>query len=165
MSQTVAVIHSADRPDLVEASVEMVWSEWGQGQPPEERQRWLDIALRDRNRDGVPTGFFALGEHRSLLGVVGLHEFDIEARRDRSPWLCGLFVRADVRGHGIGHRLVQRLEDFATKSRISRVWVFTDRAPGFYRSCGWTEVERLPAERDHGPGVLFMRDRLSGYVE
>jgi hypothetical protein len=32
------------------------------------------------------------------LGAVGLGQFDIEERRDRSPWVLGMIVRRDRRG-------------------------------------------------------------------
>jgi hypothetical protein len=37
-------------------------------------------------------------DQSGALGAVGLGLFDIEERRDRSPWLLGMIVRPDRRG-------------------------------------------------------------------
>jgi len=70
------------------------------------------------------------------VGVVQLHEFDIDAMRDRSPWVCGMVVLPKYRGVGIGKRLLQALESFARGNGVEQLWVFTEHARGFYESCG-----------------------------
>lgn len=157
MPIAVTLVHVADRPDLIDAAVKMAWAEWGSGLPPEERERWLAVHRGDVNRDRVPAGFFAVGEDGSLIGSVSLHEFDIDSHRDRSPWLCGMLVRANARGRGIGRLLVRRLERFAAGIGIARMWVFTERAADFYESCGWARVEELPHAPGHGPGTILVR--------
>jgi GNAT superfamily N-acetyltransferase len=78
------------------------------------------------------------------VGAVGLGEFDLEERRDRSPWVLGLIVRTDRRGAGIGRALLARIDSFAAGRGDARVWVATgDRAVAFYRRCGWRLEERL----------------------
>ena len=37
-------------------------------------------------------------DQSGALGAVGLGQFDIEERRDRSPWVLGMIVRPDRRG-------------------------------------------------------------------
>jgi GNAT superfamily N-acetyltransferase len=158
----VVIVHKADRPDLIEAGVDMAWAEWGSGSFPEGRDEWVETSRGDRHRDRVPAGFYAIGDDGSLLGSVSLHEFDIGSRRDRTPWLCGLIVRPHLRGRGIGRQLVRRVERFAVEIGTSRIWVFTERAAPFYRSCGWKDVECLSREPDHGAGTVLMRSLPAG---
>ena len=59
------------------------------------------------------------------LGAVGLGEFDLEERRNRSPWVLGMIVRFDQRGAGSGRLLLGRLERWAHQQGYQRVWVAT----------------------------------------
>jgi hypothetical protein len=75
----------ADYPQLVPEVVEIAWEEWGAA-PPDDRARLLREAELD-SRLHLPTsaGFVALDGDRAV-GVVQLHESEIDAMRDRSPW-------------------------------------------------------------------------------
>jgi GNAT superfamily N-acetyltransferase len=67
------------------------------------------------------------------LGAVGLGQFDIEERRDRSPWVLGLIVRPDRRAAGIGPLLLAHLEMWAHRQAYEQLWVATGGAAlGFY---------------------------------
>lgn len=127
----IRILAVGDRMDLIEAAVDMSWAEWGAGLPSEERHRWVEVTKGAANRRGVPTGFFALDETDHVIGTVALHRYDIASRRDRSSWLCGLFVRAGFRGSGTGQLLVRRTEGYAAANGMPRIWVFTERAAGF----------------------------------
>jgi GNAT superfamily N-acetyltransferase len=109
------------------------------------------------NRERVPLAFMALGEDDTALGGVALHPFDLEERRDRSPWIVGMIVRADLQGHGIGQALITALETWSARAGISRLWVCTEtasRAVAFYQRCGYDPVEELAAQRGEAVTVL-----------
>ncbi len=142
-STEVHVDFMADHPDLIESVIDMQWAEWGQGQPAVEHDRWVRLMRTDTNRDRVPTAFVAVTHDGKAAGIVQLHEFDIESRRDRSPWICGMFVRSDLRGRGVGEQLLQRVQRFAKEHGIRRLWVFTDTAPRFYERCEFKSIEQL----------------------
>lgn len=128
----------ADHERLIAAVGEMRWQEWGHPPEPEDRAWWVDVTAREAGRDRLPVTWVALNERGDALGAVGLAEYDIDERRDRSPWLVGMIVRADRRGEGIGGRLVAALEAWAAARGYERVWVATGgRAVDFYRKCGW----------------------------
>ena len=61
----------------------------------------------------MPTSaaFVAVAGDRAV-GTVQLHEFEIDAIRDRSRWVCGMVVRPEYRNAKVGHRLVAALEQF-----------------------------------------------------
>ncbi len=78
------------------------------------------------------------------LGAVGLGEYDIEERGDRSPWVLGMIVRPDHRGLGIGRLLMSHLEAWAGDHGYTQVWVANEGpAVGFYRKCGWELSETV----------------------
>jgi len=150
---TIATL--AEHPRLVPEVVEIAWCEWGPSLPEHEHARWLREAERD-SRLHLPTsaGFVALDGDRAV-GVVQLHEFEIDAMRDRSPWVCGMVVRPDYRGAGVGSRLLAALERFAAGHGVARLWVFTESAAGFYERCGWQRHGK--SEQDGEPGIVLTR--------
>jgi GNAT superfamily N-acetyltransferase len=152
----------ADRPDLATQWAELHWREWGAAPGREELSWWVGDAAKAVQRTQVPIAWLALGPHDQVLGGVGLHEFDLEERRDRSPWVVGMIVRADLRGEGIGQALMAQLEAWASAAAIEQIWVCTEtagRAVAFYQRCGYEDVEELPAQR--GDVVTILTKRLS----
>ncbi|MCC8959175.1 GNAT family N-acetyltransferase [Bradyrhizobium sp. Pear77] len=74
-----------------------------------------------------------------------------------------MFVRADARGHGLGRRVLEALEDAARDRRIARISLETGirqpEAIGLYRAAGYQEC---PPFGDYAPDPLslFMTKRL-----
>jgi GNAT superfamily N-acetyltransferase len=151
----VTIATLAEHPQLVPEVVEIAWWEWGASLAEREHARWLVEMERDSLLH-LPTsaGFVALDGDRAV-GTVQLHEFEIDAMRDRSPWVCGMVVRPGYRGAGVGSRLLAALEQFAAAHGVPRLWVFTEHAAAFYERCGW---QRHCAAVEHGePGVVLTR--------
>lgn len=120
----------------------MRWAEWGHPPEPEDPTWWVDVTRREAGRDGLPVTWVALDERGEALGAVGLADYDIDERQDRSPWLVGMIVRTDRRGRGIGVQLVAHLEAWASIHGYKRIWVATGgQAVDFYRTCGWQSSE------------------------
>jgi GNAT superfamily N-acetyltransferase len=152
---SVRIATFAEEPQLVPEVVEIAWREWGYTLPEDERPRWLREAAQD-SRLHLPTsaGFVAVDGDRAV-GTVQLHEFEIDAIRARSPWVCGMVVVPQYRRAGVGRRLLAALERFAARHGVERLWVFTEDAAGFYERCGW---ERAGTAVEHGEaGDLLTR--------
>jgi GNAT superfamily N-acetyltransferase len=133
----------ADRIQLVPAVAEIRWKEWGHAPEPEDLSWWVDAARREAGREELPVTFVATDKAGAVAGAVGLGRFDIEERRDRSPWVLGMIVRPDCRGVGVGRLVLTHLEAWASGRGYGRLWVATGRAVGFYRACGWQVTETL----------------------
>ena len=151
----VTIASLAERPETVPQAVEIAWREWGPSLPVDERPRWLREATLD-SRLHLPTsaGWVAL-DGDGVVGVVQLHEFEIDAIRDRSPWVCGMVVSPEFRGRGVGRRLLAALEAFAAEHGVPRLWVFTEQAAEFYERCGWERHSE--AVEDGEPGIVLTR--------
>jgi GNAT superfamily N-acetyltransferase len=140
----VSIVLLADRPDLMPAVGEMRWREWWRHSGREQRSWWVDVTRRESGRDALPITFVAIDALGEAIGAVGLGEFDLEERRDRSPWVLGMVVRPDRRGSGIGRALLAALASFAAGRGAERVWVATGGpAVPFYERCGWRVEEHL----------------------
>jgi GNAT superfamily N-acetyltransferase len=144
----------ADVPELVDAVGEIRWREWGRPPEPAELSWWVDVTRREAGRDRLPVTFVAVGTDGSALGAVGLGEFDIDERRDRSPWILGMVVRPDHRGRGIGQRLMTRVERYAAERGYPDIWVATGHAAPFYEHCGWRHTESLTLPTGHPTSIL-----------
>jgi N-acetylglutamate synthase-like GNAT family acetyltransferase len=155
-----AITLLADRPELAVGWAELHWREWGDEPGREELSWWVDAASQAIQRTSVPAAFIALGPAGEVLGGVGLSQFDLEERRDRSPWIVGMIVRADLRDQGIGQALMARLGAWAITVGIEQVWVCTERegrAAAFYQLCGYARVENLITRGGEDAGIFTKR--------
>jgi GNAT superfamily N-acetyltransferase len=158
-TDSVEVHLLADHESLIAAVGEIQWREWGHPPEPEDRDWWIDVSAREAGRRLLPITWVAIDARGEAVGAAGLGEFDIEERRDRSPWVLGMIVRPDRRGTGIGRRLLSRLESWAREQGCGQVWVATgDQASGFYQACGWQLIERF--ERGTGETAVVLSKHL-----
>lgn len=156
VSVTVALL--ADNVQLIAAVGEMRWREWGHAPEPEDLGWWIDGTAREAGFAHLPVTWVAIDERGSALGAVAIGEFDIEERRDRSPWVWGMIVRPDCRGMGVGSLLIAQLESWAGDHGYEQVWVATGgRAIDFYRKCGWELSESVARISGEVASVLTKR--------
>jgi GNAT superfamily N-acetyltransferase len=148
----------ADNEHLIEPIGDLRWREWGHAPEPEERDWWVAITAREAGRDRLPVTWVAIDERGGALGAVGLGLFDLEERRDRSPWVLGMIVQPHHRGMGVGSLLLATLEAWAHAHGYLQVWVATGgRAIDFYLKCGWEMTEKV--ERAEGDAAIVLTKR------
>ena len=104
----------------------------------EQELRSLELFASDQSH-GVALVAKADGEP---VGTCLLAESEIEPNHDVSPWLAGLFVVPEYRGKGVGAALVRAIEDQARQRELSRVYLYTTHAVGFYKRLGWKVMDR-----------------------
>jgi N-acetylglutamate synthase-like GNAT family acetyltransferase len=69
-----------------------------------------------------------------------------------------MVVRAENRRRGVGHQLLESLQNAAASLGHPHTWVATgDEAVGFYQRCGWAAVEHLRLESTGIPTTILMR--------
>lgn len=159
-SSIVSVELLADNPQLIPTVAEIRWREWGHPPEPESLDWWVEVTAREAGRESLPVTWVAIDSRGQALGAVGLGQFDIEERRDRSPWVLGMIVAAANRGRGIGGQLMQALEEWAYQYGYSQAWVATGgRAIRFYQKCGWVLSERV--DRSSGETMSILTKSLN----
>jgi GNAT superfamily N-acetyltransferase len=148
----------AERPDLVPVIGEIRWREWGHPPEPTDLSFWVEVTGQEAGVDRLPVTWVATDRAGEAVGAVGIGEFDIDERRDTSPWVMGMIVRADLRGRGIGRSLLRRLEAWAVASGHPKIWVATGpSAVGFYRCCGW-EIAEMFERPPFGETTVLTRE-------
>ena len=141
-SSIVSVELLADNSHLIPAVGKIRWREWGHPPEPEELDWWVNVTAQEAGYDHLPITWVAIDPHGEAVGAVGLGQFDIEERRDRSPWILGMIVTEQYRGLGIGSKLMTALEGWAYNHGYSQAWVATGGpAVHFYQKCGWELTE------------------------
>lgn len=101
----------------------------------------------------LPCTLVAISEEGEALGSVSLLVEDPPGGAEHAPWLANFFVRADLRGRGIGRALMQRASSEAFDMGHAYLHLWTrDQAP-YYERHGWERVGvvRLPV----GPAILM----------
>ena len=157
-TSSVAAELLADRSDLIEAVTDLRWREWGHPPEPMDRTWWRTATIRESGRSERPITWVA-SDSSGALGAVGLGQFDIEERHDRSPWLLGMIVRPDRRGSGLGRLLLNSLESWASGHGYEQLWVANEGpAVVFYQRCGWQFCETV--DRGTRPTVTVLKKRL-----
>ena len=129
--------------------------------PRHEDIRFLDTALYEFNRErtGIDDG---------KLFAIFLRHADGTVAGGADGWTWGgtckvqhLFVPANMRGKGLGTRLMQAIEDEA-RARVCRhilLETHSFQAPAFYRGLGFELVGRID-EYPRGHGFLTLIKRL-----
>jgi GNAT superfamily N-acetyltransferase len=139
------------------AVADIRWQEWGHAPEPEDPAWWLETTVREAGRSDLPVTFVAHDAAGDVLGAVGLDTYDLDERRETSPWVTGMIVCRDRRGEGVGRALMHSLERWAAEHQIPEAWVGTDLAQRFYERCGWTLTEVFTDSADQRMAVLHKR--------
>ncbi len=111
----------------------------------------------EAGREELPVTFVAHSGGHEVLGAVGLDHYDLDERRETTPWVTGLIVRPESRRAGVGRTLMQHLEQWAADHGIAEAWVGTDLARGFYQRCRWTPRETFTSANGERLTVLHKK--------
>jgi GNAT superfamily N-acetyltransferase len=155
MPITVSLL--ADRVTAADAVATMRWQEWGHPPESDDPAWWLETTLREAGTHDLPVTFVAHDAAEAVLGAIGLDTYDLDERRDTTPWITGMIVRQELRGEGIGRILLEHLERWAAAHGIAEAWVGTDLAVGFYQRCGWTLLETFTTDTGQHMDVLHKK--------
>lgn len=131
----LAVTTVRERPDLLPVVAEWMWHQWWkeQGRTLEQTQAIYAECVVEV---GAPQTFVLLEGGRPV-GTVTLAREGLEERPDLTPWLAGVFVVPERRGHGYFGVLLARFDEACRAASIKTAWLFTNTAEQVYLKSGW----------------------------
>ena len=125
-----------------------------------------EITPDDIRREGDGLGesvMLMVGEAPVGVGRFALGPPKLLRPSPQTAWLAPLIGERDLRGRGLGRRLVEHLEALATQAGARDfevgVFEFNERALRLFQSLGYREVARLP-ERTWWDGRRWEEIRL-----
>ena len=117
----------------------------------------VERRIVERARKGaIPLALLAFSGDE-LIGTVCLKINDLDTRPDLTPWLAGLYVKAERRGQGVGRLLVDAIEHEARALGVAELHLYTPLSEAFYQALGWHTEAHLDY---HGHSVALMRKHL-----
>jgi amino-acid N-acetyltransferase len=104
------------------------------------------LVRRSRERLEIEIERFAVAEHDgAIVGCAALYAFS----QDRTGELAALAVDPEFRREGYGEALLHEIEQRARKLKLTRLFVLTTRASGWFLERGFVESDpaRLPKQK------------------
>jgi amino-acid N-acetyltransferase len=104
------------------------------------------LVRRSRERLEIEIERFAVAEHDgAIIGCAALYAF----LQERAGELAALAVDPDFRREGYGEALLHEIEQRAKKLKLTRLFVLTTRASGWFLERGFVESDpaRLPKQK------------------
>lgn len=152
------IINLKEEPNLILTLAKWHHNEWSYLNP--------SLTLKERiykmeeylSNEIIPSTYIAK-ENNILLGSSALLEHDMETNKHLTPWLASIYVSEAHRKQGIGSKLVLHAMKEAKKENISKLYLFTPNQENFYKSLGWSTIEK---ESYHNHSVTIMEVALRG---
>jgi len=129
---------------------------WGQGKEEFSSQDWRDFYQRSKSsnyQNWDPNGndqellFMAIreiNEVKEVVAAIALCDFDdLEEFRKFKPWVAAFIVREDLRGQGIGEKVLKLVERKAINYGIKALYLWTEGERNFYAKRGYQYLETL----------------------
>lgn len=89
--------------------------------------------------DGKPVGMYQLSMTE-----------DLESRPDIYPWLINVYVEEKYRGHHIGRKLLETVNENAKKANLKELFLYTKHR-GLYEKFGWEFIEYVETFKPDSP--------------
>lgn len=140
------------------ASQPLSWSlkMWGEGKSEFSAQDWHDFYQRaksanyeswDNNGTDQELLFMAIQESNGkseVVASIALCDFDdLEEFRRYKPWVAAFIVREDLRGQGVGEKVLKLVESKAINYGIKEIYLWTEGERNFYAKRGYKYLETL----------------------
>jgi N-acetylglutamate synthase-like GNAT family acetyltransferase len=143
---------------------------WGEGKSEFSAQDWDDFYERsesanyecwDHNGTDQELLFMAIREidgKSEVVASIALCDFDdLEEFRKFKPWVAAFIVREDLRGQGVGEKVLKLIEAKAIAFGIKLVYLWTEGEREFYAKRGYEYLESLNKENRR---IDLMQKRL-----
>lgn len=149
-------VYLADQPGLIPQLAQWFYNEWGRNYPNLGVETF-EGRLKDRlNRNKLPLVLVLLRDE-SPIASASLKIQELETHPQYLHWLGSVYVLPELRGQGIGSRLIQHSATEARRQGVRNLYLYTRHREGFYARLGWKPIER---PLYHGRTVAIMLRNL-----
>ena len=152
----ITVDYLKNYPHFVPEISEYFYQEWSYLCPERDLQGFEDSIRSRLNVDRIPLALVAVG-NSNFYGTVCLKQFDMDTRKELSPWLAGLYVKEGFRNRGLGRLLAESITGLAGRMGIGELFLYTPNAESFYLRLGWSTAFH---EQYHGTDVCIMKKSI-----
>jgi GNAT superfamily N-acetyltransferase len=139
----IEIEYLADHPDFAPTLAEWHYQQWNHLHADDSVAGRLKFLRARSNRRKIPEVFVAI-EDGQLRGSATLAEYDMETRRDLTPWMTDVFVAPEFRRRGIASALVRRVVEEARALGVPQLYLFTTGPwrEKLYADLGWSVIGR-----------------------
>jgi N-acetylglutamate synthase-like GNAT family acetyltransferase len=126
---------------------------WGENKPEFSADDWHEFYRNvqlsnydfwDQTIENKELLYLAINEEDEVIAAIGLCDFDdLEEFRHLKPWVCAFVVREDLRGSGIGSKVLAELEKKVIEFKINDIYLWTEEQKDFYIKRGYQEIDQL----------------------
>lgn len=139
---TPMTIHTLNRiPRFLPEIAGWHQAEWGHLNPGRDLDTLVHQMHEYLTEAPIPI-MFVWCENGRPGGTSSLIAHDMDTHPEWSPWLANVYVHPDLRGRGVGGRLVAAVMEHARGLGLQTLYLFTTDQEEYYRRMGWRRVCR-----------------------
>lgn len=145
-NEPVTIAPLAEHQERVPTLARWLESEWPDWYGPDGPGDAADDLEEAAHRDRLPVAVIAL-RGGVPCGISVLRPTDAAAAQTGyGPWVGGGLVRAELRGKGIGTRLLAAMEGEARRLGFATIYCSTSAAQRLLERCGWESIVDITHE-------------------
>ena len=153
-----SIVNLNEEPGHLDTLAEWHHLEWSYLNPASSVSMRAEKMRSYLTEDAIPSTYVYKLDGE-LAGSAAIVAQDMDTHKELSPWLASVYVKPELRGKGIGSKLVLHVMQGAKDIGIETLYLFTDSKANFYAKLGWSV---LSEEVYRGCRVTIMKVRLRG---
>lgn len=151
----VAIANLSDNPEWLDQVADWHHGEWLRHKPArlnkgvnqedsekEDQQQKLKrrhVLQAHFGDAAIPSTFVALIDDEPV-GSVSVVYYQFSRNQAKSPWLTNVYVRPEFRSRGIAEKLLVHVCDYAKRSGLSSLKLYTYDQENYYLNRGWLKL-------------------------